>query len=305
MKTVDFVAYGVKIQSNRELPVHLPDTGDVDQLIRLDYRENMQVDDSALPFRAPTVTMHNRSITLISSHPLDTNRKAVDRKWKLKIEGLFSFQWSNQHDRIQVSSIGDPDMKLLSFWLLHTVIPVYLMLKETSFFLHASAIEVDNQALLFLAPSFGGKSSLADYFVQQGYNIISDDKIRLQHRFDRYLAFPSHPYRRPFRQNEILGKLSDHFAECSRPVNVLYLLNLVQPECAFCINKIKGLNKFVLLKEAYLYEPASLTEKEIKNVLLMVQQCNMFSIDIPSGLEHLPATLKTILQHSRNLEHQA
>ena len=132
MKTIDYVAYGVKIQSSRKLPVHLPNSGDPDHLITLDFREDMQADDRVFPFRAPSIIMHNRSITLVSNLPLDTNRKAVDRQWKLEIEGLFSFQWCNRADRIQVSGNSDPDLKLLSFWFLHTVIPVYLMLKETS-----------------------------------------------------------------------------------------------------------------------------------------------------------------------------
>jgi len=111
MKTVDYVAYGVKIQSNRELPVHLSNSEDADHLITLNFTEDLQTDDCVFPFRAPSVTMHNRSITLFSNLPLDTNRKAVDRRWKLEVEGLFSFQWRNLTDCIQVSDNSEPDMK--------------------------------------------------------------------------------------------------------------------------------------------------------------------------------------------------
>ena len=48
--------------------------------------------------------------------------------------------------------------------------------------LHANAIEIDGSAVAFMGPSGYGKSTLADWFTQQGFRMVADDvcAIRLE-----------------------------------------------------------------------------------------------------------------------------
>lgn len=41
--------------------------------------------------------------------------------------------------------------------------------------LHANAIEIDGAAVAFMGPSGFGKSTLADWFIRQGYRMVADD----------------------------------------------------------------------------------------------------------------------------------
>jgi hypothetical protein len=41
--------------------------------------------------------------------------------------------------------------------------------------LHANAVEIDGRAIAFMAPSGGGKSTLAAWFHDHGYRVIADD----------------------------------------------------------------------------------------------------------------------------------
>jgi len=296
---MNFVAYGVSVTSPETLPVNLPENGDADHSVKLVFSKYQATNDEMFQFAAPTVNMHDRAITLSSNLPVNEDRRATKRHWKIAVSNLFSFTWSNQGDSIQINSKQNPDMKLVAFWLLHTVIPAYLMLKETSFFLHASSVVVDNQAVLFIAPTHGGKSTMVDYFIRQGFHFLSDDKTRLAPGADEYTVFPSHPYRRPFREFEVLGKYSENLARRSLPVNSLFALNLVDPGDDFRVTKTAGLEKFELLKEAFLYEPVSLTEWEIKKVLKMAQLCQVYRAEIPRGIERLPEACEMILDHVR------
>ena len=61
-------------------------------------------------------------------------------------------------------------------------------------------VEVDEQPILFIAPSTGGKSTLGDYFLKQGHPMLSDDKVATFLHEDEFWAVPSHPHHRPFRE---------------------------------------------------------------------------------------------------------
>ena len=60
---------------------------------------------------------------------------------------------------------------------MHIFLPLHLTLERGYDFIHAAAIEVDSSPVLFIAPSNGGKSTLADYFLKQGHALLSDDKV--------------------------------------------------------------------------------------------------------------------------------
>lgn len=72
--------------------------------------------------------------------------------------------------------------------------------------LHASAVEIDGQAVAFLAGNGGGKSTLAAGCVAAGYRLLSDDLLALDPSGGGFSVRPSYPALRLWpRQAEELG----------------------------------------------------------------------------------------------------
>jgi hypothetical protein len=59
--------------------------------------------------------------------------------------------------------------------------------------LHAATIVINGQAVAFLGASTFGKSSLAACFIASGYQLLTDDTLRLEERDEGYVAFPGPP----------------------------------------------------------------------------------------------------------------
>ena len=61
--------------------------------------------------------------------------------------------------------------------------------------LHASSILVDHKAVLFLADSQQGKSTIAVSMIKMGYPVLSDDLVPIKYNQidDKFLAYPSYP----------------------------------------------------------------------------------------------------------------
>jgi hypothetical protein len=75
---------------------------------------------------------------------------------------------------------------------LNQVLPLILS-KIGKFVFHASAVEVANGAVAFVAQSGRGKSTMAANFVANGYRLLTDDGLVLEPSDQGYLVIPSHP----------------------------------------------------------------------------------------------------------------
>src|SRR5690606_6158147 len=105
--------------------------------------------------------------------------------------------------------------------------PVYLSSECCYHFLHVSAVAIDGEAVLFMAPSTGGKSTLAQHCVARGHQLVADDKLAIIEESDRFLAVPSHPNYRPYRKNEDLGFRAEQFCASPLPIRVMFRLEPV------------------------------------------------------------------------------
>lgn len=56
--------------------------------------------------------------------------------------------------------------------------------------IHASAIAIDDQAVLLRGPSGSGKSDLALRLIEQGARLVSDDRVELVRKGGDVIAFP-------------------------------------------------------------------------------------------------------------------
>lgn len=166
---------------------------------------------------------HGREIRIQSDR--DSTHLFGGQPWALHIGDVLSFFGRGGEQRIYYQGTTEQLQKLLGFWFVHVVVPYALTVERGYCFLHASAVNLDNESVIFLAESKTGKSTLAKYFLKRGQSLVSDDKVAILKEQDEFLAVPSHPYYRPHRRNEDLGYHSDSFATSAKPVKAIYLLD--------------------------------------------------------------------------------
>src|SRR3954452_16633668 len=84
---------------------------------------------------------------------------------------------------------------------LNQILPLALS-KLGKLVFHASAVELADGAIAFLAPSGRGKSTLAASFAANGHRFLTDDSLVLEQRDGHYLVQPSHPSVRLWEDSE-------------------------------------------------------------------------------------------------------
>lgn len=75
---------------------------------------------------------------------------------------------------------------------LNQVLPLALS-RAGKLVLHASAVEIDGEAVAFVGESGRGKSTLAASFATSGHRFLTDDGLVIEERVAGYRVLPSHP----------------------------------------------------------------------------------------------------------------
>jgi hypothetical protein len=178
------------------------------------------------------------------------------------------------------------------------VLPIYFSISQKYRFLHAGAVEIDGQAVAFMAPSFGGKSTLTDYFLRRGHPLITDDKLATFERDGIYYAVPSHPYHRPFRTVEVLGHFAENTATQIHPIHAIYILEKGDPDGEIAIQKLKGVEKFSRLHEGGEMNFSFFTPQYVTYLAGLANYVNVFSVTVPHDLNRLEEVYQTIKNHA-------
>jgi hypothetical protein len=155
-----------------------------------------------------------------------------------------------------------------------------------------------------MAPSFGGKSTLTDYFIQRGHPLITDDKMATYEKDGMYYAVPSHPYHRPFRTVEVLGHLCENPATQVRPIHAIYILEKSEPDASCTIRRLKGVEKFARLHEGGEMNFSFFTPKYVSYLAGLANKVNVFSVTVPHDLQRLEEVYQIIKEHSETLQGQ-
>jgi len=116
----------------------------------------------------------------------------IDIGYMLRFPDLADFRVSA--DGLNVSCTPAPDVSeaTTQHLYLNQVLPLALS-KMGKLVFHASAVEVGDSAVVFVADSGRGKSTLAASFATNGFRFLTDDGLVVEAGGDGYLAFPSHP----------------------------------------------------------------------------------------------------------------
>lgn len=167
--------------------------------------------------------------------------------WALEIKDTMLLFWDAERRSIVCSPQKHYRAELLRFWVLHTFLPMVLEIERSCCILHVGAVEVEGRAVLFSAPSFGGKSTLTDYFLKMGHPLLADDTLGIDSQEGNFFAIPSYPYHRPYRESESLGYYTDSFTAYPRRLHSIYVLEKAAPDAKVTIDEIRGIAKFKVL----------------------------------------------------------
>ena len=229
-------------------------------------------------------------------------RTVESQHWAFEVKGVMTFFWIS--DTLTLDYIPHENFtpKLLEYWCLHIVLPVFFTIKETYDFLHAAAVEVNGNPILFVAESFGGKSTMTDFFIQQGHTMISDDKVATYEDKGLFFSVPSHPHHRPYRKMEDLGFFIKSFANSPKPMHAVYKLEKAEANANITITELTGTQKFISLRYASDINLFFLKPKRFEFLMQMANKVPVYQVTVPWDMEKLITVHDQIVMHSNNIQ---
>lgn len=186
-------------------------------------------------------------------------------KMLLKIADVASF-YITSGKSITVELCSNADMKLVWTYVLGSVIGVILQQRGLLVLHGNSVVDRDGQAIMFVAHSGGGKSTLTAVLLKAGYQVLSDDvsaiyfdaddtpwvtpgygKIKLwQETIEALNIDNKNQQQVSIRQNKFYLDMSDLYRKKPAPLKAIYLL---EPSHAFCVRQLFGVRKLLTLIE--------------------------------------------------------
>ena len=244
------------------------------------------------PIQRPWVPLSGQEGRYFAKTPFEEADKNFS--WGLEIKDLLTLLWLPQTQEILYIKKANYTAQRLRFWIYHTFFPMSLELNQKYHFLHVGAVETQGKTLFFSAPSFGGKSTLTDYFIKKGSTLISDDALGIEEKDDEYYAIPAYPYHRPYREPEELGYRVEKFASSPQAIDAVFLLKKVGADAKVSIEEVKGIEKFKAFHHSVFIEFPFRREERFAFFGKMAQSVPVYTITVPWDLERLEELYKVI-----------
>lgn len=244
--------------------------------------------------------VQGRKIILSSNNIFDQNECCS--LFTLHIDNVVTFLWENKSKTIMVYLSSNTDEHLFKYYVLHTFSLFYFTIEEKYHFLHAGSVDIENNAILFVADSFGGKSTLTDYFIKRGHILISDDKVVVKEMNGQFYAIPSFPYHRPYRKIEDLGLCVKDFPLEVKHIHAIYELLKSRGDASIEIIELEGIEKFIALRYASELNLSHLKDKRFEYLMKIAEKIPVYRVVIPWNLKRLPEVYDAIVRHSNTLK---
>lgn len=290
------IAYNTKIQANPPLGLRAA-TGSAAKMVAVEQKSSAPFD--RLSHRLQFINNQGREVSLLSDEELEKRRPGKLRG--LSVENVVTFWWEEGSSLIYYAAGSEGSRELVDFWLLHTLLPLYFTVEEQYAVLHAGAVDVAGRALLFIADSCGGKSTMTDFFIRQGHRMLSDDKVATYEDGGLFFAVPSYPYHRPYRKAEDLGRFVSNFSTKPEPIGTIYELERVQPDALIEISEISGIEKFTALRYASEMNFSFLKPKRFDYLMNLAANIPLFRVHVPWDIARLSEVHAAVLQHQKML----
>jgi serine kinase of HPr protein (carbohydrate metabolism regulator) len=243
------------------------------------------------------VNNQNRRVSITSNKPFLDNQ--TNQIINFLVEDIVTFSAEKNQNIIYYKIEKEGTESLVRYWLSHTFLPIIFTLENIYYFLHAGAVEIDSKPILFVADSFGGKSTLTDFFIKKNHTMISDDKVATYMKNETIYAVPSYPYHRPYRKVEDLGIYIENFAKENKPISKIYNLVKSNKDDKITINEIRGIKKFIALRYATDIELEVNNKSRFDMLSNIVNKIKVYDITIPWDLDRLEEVYQTIIEHNK------
>ena len=237
----------------------------------------------------------NRDVRYLSHKPFHQAGKTFS--WALEIKDIVTLVWESEKKEILYKKGKYYTPVLLRFWVMHTFFPIVLELERIYRILHVGSVEIEDKPILFSAESFGGKSTLTDYFIQKGHTMLSDDSMAIDKRGDTYYAISSYPFHRPYRELETLGYPVENFATEPKPLHAVYLLEKREADAAVEIVELKGIEKFKAFHYSAFINFDFMKKERFEFFSEMSKHIPVYKVTVPWDLERLDEVYDAIIQN--------
>ena len=219
--------------------------------------------------------------------------------WAFEIKGVLTFFWES--GTLTLSYLEDEKFtkELLAYWCLHIVLPMFFTIEEKYNFLHAGAVEVENKPVLFIAESYGGKSTMTNFFMEKGHTLISDDKVAVVEEEGEFFAISSHPHHRPYRKMEDLGFYVNNFSTNPKAIEIIYKLERVEKNGRISIIQLQGAEKFISLRYASEMNLIFQKRQRFEYLIKLAKKVLVFKITVPHDLAKLEEVYNMICKHTK------
>jgi hypothetical protein len=234
------------------------------------------------------------------------------------IEGMFRFELWLEAGNIQCYCAQDAPDRLIRYWILQQMLPMFLVLAGTVDFLHGTATSTHSSAgvldhsgfsasqpfdcIAFLGPSHVGKSTVLSHFLAQGHSLVTDDHLAISGEHP-YQVLPAIPYHRPYRSIEDLGIVWKNYSPGATRLKRLYILEPARPDAPFGMDQLTGTEAIASLMVDNHYSLHDfraprflpLVEKRFRRLADLSRQVPVIRLHVPRSIERLPELYDYIL----------
>ena len=239
-----------------------------------------------------------RKVAITSNLPF--SNIVPNQKISFIVNKVLSFSTTVGSNEIFYHIAEEGNLELRDYWLSHTFLPILLTIENKYYILHAGAVEIFEKPVLFVADSFGGKSTMTDFFIKKGHTMISDDKVATYDKDGFIYSVPSYPYHRPYRKMEDLGIFVENFAKENKIINCIFNLVKSDAKASIKIEEIFGVEKFKVLRYATDIDLPVEQEKKFTTLANIANKVQIYSIIIPWDLNRLEEVYQTIINFINN-----
>ena len=249
--------------------------------------------------------LFGRKITFNSNQGRDVylleNKTPLTREsYTFVVGNVVAFTWKRGEKVIRYKALRFASARLIRYWLLHTLLPLYYSFEEIYKMLHVGSVEVHGKACLFAAPSFGGKSTLTHYFLQKGHRLLSDDTLAFYRKGHQHYAVSSYPFSRSYRNIEDLGDRVKNFVTRPIPIERIYRLIQIDPCGEISIRALSGVEKFSVIEMCRDIKIPEMDSERLAEWIDFTQKIPVFEITIPQDKKRLEEVYRAIIDAVEN-----
>ena len=248
----------------------------------LQESQDLEVDTSHLLYFQNN---QNRRVAITSDKPFTDNQ--TEQTLNFHVEDVVTFSAQKNHDTIYYKVYKEGNDELVKYWFSHTFLPILFTFEDIYYFLHAGAVEINFKPVLFVADSFGGKSTMTDFFIKKGHTMISDDKVGVYEDDRGIISVPSYAYHRPYRKVEDLGYPVENFAKECRVMHAIFNLVKVEASESIKIEEVFGIEKFQILKFSTEIDLPINLKSRFGMLSKIANNVKLYNISIPWDLNRL------------------